>query len=137
MIDRSYLPFQSAKEHQDRGMMKWMGFYLSEHTTSLTEDRNKIDLSPELTRTEKFTLIGQLYVSQIKGKFIVKSGKNKEIFIGDVRDYDRLVRAMEGIDIVIHAAALKQVPTAEYNPFECIKTNILGAILYSFTISCI
>ncbi|MBI4120274.1 MAG: UDP-N-acetylglucosamine 4,6-dehydratase (inverting) [Parcubacteria group bacterium] len=48
-------------------------------------------------------------------------------FIGDVRDYRRLVRALEGIDIVIHAAALKQVPTAEYNPFECIKTNILGA----------
>ena len=48
-------------------------------------------------------------------------------FIGDVRDEDRLRRAMEGIDVVIHAAALKQVPTAEYNPFECIKTNVLGA----------
>lgn len=48
-------------------------------------------------------------------------------FIGDVRDADRLRRAMEGIDIVVHAAALKQVPTAEYNPFECIKTNVLGA----------
>ncbi len=48
-------------------------------------------------------------------------------FIGDVRDYSRLLRAMEGIDIVIHTAALKQVPTAEYNPFECIKTNVLGA----------
>ena len=48
-------------------------------------------------------------------------------FIGDVRDQDRLRRAMEGIDIVIHAAALKQVPAAEYNPFECIKTNVLGA----------
>ncbi|RKX24315.1 MAG: UDP-N-acetylglucosamine 4,6-dehydratase (inverting) [Candidatus Zixiibacteriota bacterium] len=48
-------------------------------------------------------------------------------FIGDVRDGARLVRAMEGIDIVIHAAALKQVPAAEYNPFECIKTNIMGA----------
>lgn len=48
-------------------------------------------------------------------------------FIGDVRDQARLKRAMEGIDIVIHAAALKQVTTAEYNPFECIKTNILGA----------
>lgn len=48
-------------------------------------------------------------------------------FIGDVRDADRLGRAMEGIDIVIHAAALKQVPAAEYNPFECIKTNVLGA----------
>ncbi len=48
-------------------------------------------------------------------------------FIGDVRDGDRLRRAMEGIDIVVHAAALKQVPAAEYNPFECIKTNVLGA----------
>ncbi len=48
-------------------------------------------------------------------------------FIGDVRDADRMRRAMEGIDIVIHAAALKQVPAAEYNPFECIKTNVLGA----------
>lgn len=48
-------------------------------------------------------------------------------FIGDVRDGDRLKRAMEGIDVVVHAAALKQVPAAEYNPFECIKTNILGA----------
>lgn len=48
-------------------------------------------------------------------------------FIGDVRDQSRLHRALEGIDVVIHAAALKQVPAAEYNPFECIKTNVLGA----------
>jgi UDP-N-acetylglucosamine 4,6-dehydratase len=48
-------------------------------------------------------------------------------FIGDVRDAERLHRACEGIDIVIHAAALKQVPAAEYNPMECIKTNIFGA----------
>ena len=48
-------------------------------------------------------------------------------FIGDIRDADRVRRALEGIDVVIHAAALKQVPAAEYNPFECIKTNILGA----------
>jgi len=48
-------------------------------------------------------------------------------FIGDVRDRERLYRAFRGVDIVIHAAALKQVPTAEYNPLEVIKTNILGA----------
>jgi UDP-N-acetylglucosamine 4,6-dehydratase/5-epimerase len=48
-------------------------------------------------------------------------------FIGDVRDEQRLTRAMEGVDVVIHAAALKQVPAAEYNPFEAVKTNILGA----------
>ncbi len=48
-------------------------------------------------------------------------------FIGDVRDYSRLRRAFEGVDVVVHAAALKQVPTAEYNPFEAVKTNIMGA----------
>lgn len=48
-------------------------------------------------------------------------------FIGDVRDRDRMVQAMAGVDFVIHAAALKQVPAAEYNPMECIKTNIHGA----------
>jgi UDP-N-acetylglucosamine 4,6-dehydratase len=48
-------------------------------------------------------------------------------FIGDVRDRDRLVMAMRGVDFVVHAAALKQVPAAEYNPMECIKTNINGA----------
>ncbi|MCH8862730.1 MAG: UDP-N-acetylglucosamine 4,6-dehydratase (inverting) [Proteobacteria bacterium] len=48
-------------------------------------------------------------------------------FIGDVRDRDRLEMAMRGVDLVIHAAALKQVPIAEYNPFECINTNVIGA----------
>ena len=48
-------------------------------------------------------------------------------FIGDVRDEPRLTRAMEGVDVVVHAAALKQVPAAEYNPFEAVKTNIIGA----------
>ncbi len=48
-------------------------------------------------------------------------------FIGDVRDFDRLKRAMKGVEYVIHAAAMKHVPIAEYNPMECVKTNILGA----------
>ena len=48
-------------------------------------------------------------------------------FIGDVRDADRMTEAMDGVDYVIHAAAMKQVPMAEYNPMECIKTNIYGA----------
>ena len=49
-------------------------------------------------------------------------------FVGDVRDRERLSRALDGVDFVVHAAALKIVPTAEYNPFECVKTNIVGAM---------
>ncbi|MBC7102966.1 MAG: UDP-N-acetylglucosamine 4,6-dehydratase (inverting) [Parvibaculum sp.] len=55
------------------------------------------------------------------------SGPQMRYFIGDVRDAERLRQAMRGVDFVIHAAALKQVPAAEYNPMECIKTNIHGA----------
>jgi len=54
--------------------------------------------------------------------------KRVRFFIGDVRDKDRLYRAMNGVDYVVHAAATKIVPTAEYNPFECIKTNVNGAM---------
>jgi len=49
-------------------------------------------------------------------------------FIGDVRDRERLYRALDGVDLVVHAAATKIVPTAEYNPFECVKTNVIGAM---------
>ena len=56
-----------------------------------------------------------------------KPGHPIRYFIGDIRDKERLYRAFDGVDLVVHAAALKQVPTAEYNPLEVIKTNILGA----------
>ena len=55
------------------------------------------------------------------------NGSMMRYFIGDVRDKERLIKAMYGVDYVVHAAALKQVPAAEYNPMECIKTNIHGA----------
>ena len=57
---------------------------------------------------------------------LVKYKQKIRFFIGDVRDLQRVKLALKGVDIVVHAAALKQVPTAEYNPFEVIKTNILG-----------
>ena len=56
-----------------------------------------------------------------------KDNPKLRFFIGDVRDKERLYRAFDGVDIVIHAAALKQVPACEYNPFEAIKTNVIGA----------
>ncbi len=59
---------------------------------------------------------------------LFKGDSRVRFFIGDVRDKDRLSRALDGIDYVVHAAATKIVPTAEYNPFECVKTNINGAM---------
>jgi UDP-N-acetylglucosamine 4,6-dehydratase len=57
-----------------------------------------------------------------------KISSNKlRFFLGDIRDYQRLIRATDGIDVVIHAAAMKQIPASEYNPMEAIKTNVLGA----------
>lgn len=69
----------------------------------------------------------ELKQSEMQQQFPESKYPQLRFFIGDVRDKERLTRAMEGIDIVIHAAALKQVPAAEYNPFEAIKTNIIGA----------
>ena len=64
---------------------------------------------------------------QMQQRFPESRFPQLRFFIGDVRDGRRLARAMEGVDTVVHAAALKQVPAAEYNPMECIHTNVLGA----------
>ncbi len=64
---------------------------------------------------------------EMKQKYPAHKYPQLRFFIGDVRDGERLKRACEGIDVIIHAAAIKQVDTAEYNPDECIKTNVNGA----------
>ncbi|MDX2171926.1 MAG: UDP-N-acetylglucosamine 4,6-dehydratase (inverting) [Bacteroidota bacterium] len=64
---------------------------------------------------------------QMNQEFPANKYKAMRYFIGDIRDYDRLVRAFEGIEYVIHTAAMKHVHIAEYNPMECVKTNVLGA----------
>ena len=84
MIDRGYLPFQAARDYQDRGMMKWMGFFLSEHTTSLDDDRNRIDMTSDLTNMEKLVLIGQLYASQLQGRFVMKGKNVRNTYFGRV-----------------------------------------------------
>lgn len=85
-----------------------------------------IERFPEVKRLVVFSR-DELKQYEMGLQFSVSRYSALRYFIGDVRDADRLRRAMEGIDIVIHAAALKQVPAAEYNPFECIKTNVLGS----------
>jgi len=87
------------------------------------------------TILEKYPLINRLVIFsrdelkqyEMSSKYPKSKHDCIRYFLGDVRDKDRLFRAFEGIDIVIHAAALKQVPAAEYNPFEFVNTNIIGA----------
>lgn len=64
---------------------------------------------------------------EMESQLVPETKKHVRFFLGDVRDRDRLYRALDGVDVVVHAAALKQVPAAEYNPFEFVKTNVLGA----------
>lgn len=78
--------------------------------------------SPKVIRVYSRDELKQSEMEHIYGN----AGKVR-FFLGDVRDKERLERAMRGVDVVIHAAALKQVPACEYNPFEAVKTNIIGA----------
>jgi UDP-N-acetylglucosamine 4,6-dehydratase (inverting) len=81
---------------------------------------------PEIERLVVYSR-DELKQFEMAQKFSGESFRQLRYFIGDVRDKERLSRALENIDIVIHAAALKQVPACEYNPFEAVKTNIIGA----------
>ena len=89
MIDRSYLPFQSARDYQDPGMQKWMGFFLSEHTSSLSAEKNRVDLSTDLNSVEKLLLLSQLYVGRLKGSFVVKENNHKSTILGELRELSR------------------------------------------------
>ena len=67
-------------------MQKWMGFFLSEHTSSLSEEKNRVDLSTDLNPVEKLLLLSQLYVGRLKGSFMVKEKNHKSRIIGEVRE---------------------------------------------------
>jgi UDP-N-acetylglucosamine 4,6-dehydratase (inverting) len=81
---------------------------------------------PEVKRLIVFSR-DELKQFEMQQTFPTSKYKQLRYFIGDVRDAARVKRACEGVDIIVHAAAMKQVPTAEYNPMECINTNIFGA----------
>jgi len=74
----------------------------------------------------KLVIFSRDELKQFEMAETIKSSKVR-FFLGDVRDYQRLLQATDGIDVIVHAAAMKQIPAAEYNPIEAIKTNILGA----------
>ncbi len=88
--------------------------------------RTVLDRYPHIKRLVVFSR-DELKQFEMAQEFPPEQYPGIRYFIGDVRDSDRLNRAMEQVDTVVHASALKQVPAAEYNPFEAIKTNILGA----------
>ena len=88
--------------------------------------RTVLDLYPDVRRLVIYSR-DELKQFEMQQSFPRSTYPALRYFLGDVRDEARLRRALEGIDVVVHAAALKQVPAAEYNPFECIKTNVLGA----------
>jgi len=77
---------------------------------------------------ERIIIYSRDEMKQWEMQKIYVNDKRVRFFIGDIRDKDRLYRALDGVDYVIHAAATKIVPTAEYNPFECVKTNVNGAM---------
>jgi len=88
--------------------------------------KSVLDNCPKIKRLVVFSR-DELKQYEMQQEFSKEKYPALRFFIGDVRDQGRLSRALEGIDTVVHAAALKQVPAAEYNPFEFIKTNIIGA----------
>ena len=87
-----------------------------------------IRMTLERYKPKKIIVLSRDEMKQWEMAKIYKDDPRVRFFIGDVRDRERLYRAFKGVDYVIHAAATKIVPTAEYNPFECVKTNIHGAM---------
>ena len=86
MINRSYLPFLSAREYQDRGMAKWMGFFLSEHSSSLWEEKNKDDISISLSMEEKVLFVRQLYTNVFSATFVFKHSNRRKVVSGIVKE---------------------------------------------------
>jgi len=87
-----------------------------------------VPLTLERYDPERLIIYSRDEMKQWKMAEKYKNEPRIRFFIGDVRDKDRLYRALDGVDYVVHAAATKIIPTAEYNPFECVKTNVIGAM---------
>lgn len=87
-----------------------------------------IEMTLKKYSPQKIIVLSRDEMKQWEMAKLYRDDSRIRFFIGDVRDRDRLYRALDGVDYVVHAAATKIVPTAEYNPFECIKTNVNGAM---------
>lgn len=81
-VNRDYLPFKSARQYQDRKMAKWMGFFLSEHTTALNQLDDGIDFDSATPFNEKVALLSQLFAHQLEANFSVRQGKKSQLIKG-------------------------------------------------------
>ena len=84
MIDRSYLPFQSAREYQDRKMQKWMGFFLSEHSSALSDDYNQISYITNTSTDRKLLLLSQVYANKLTARISVLTNKEIKAYTGTI-----------------------------------------------------
>lgn len=75
MIDRSYLPYQSAKEYQDKKMQKWIGFFLSEHSSALSDDSNQVSYFSNISTDRKLLLLSQVYANHLTTRISVLTKK--------------------------------------------------------------
>ncbi|WP_105211601.1 hypothetical protein [Streptococcus suis] len=86
MIDRSYLPFPSVRYYQDRGMAKWMGFFISEHSSALLDFDNVLEEISAYPLEKKIALLNQLYVQNIRGSFVYQNIKERKEIVGLITD---------------------------------------------------
>lgn len=89
MVDRLYLPFKSLREYQDRGMLKWMGFFLSEHSSLLLKEAGKKDWTSDLTRAERLLYLSQVYANQFPVVFKIREGQEVSYFRGQVSSLEK------------------------------------------------
>ncbi|NLS11058.1 UDP-N-acetylglucosamine 4,6-dehydratase (inverting) [Nesterenkonia sp. MY13] len=87
-----------------------------------------VPMTLEKYNPKKIIILSRDEMKQWEMAKLFKDDPRVRFFLGDVRDRERIYRALDGVDYVVHAAATKIVPTAEYNPFECVKTNVMGAM---------
>lgn len=121
MIDRSYLPFQSAREYQDSKMQKWTGFFLSEHTSALTTDKNKKTVTLSLSLEDKLLLLSQLYSQQLTCRirtFENNNLKNYEGLVTTINKDSCLIKTASGYDrleltIIVEIELIEEVENGQ------------------------
>ncbi|MGT2665754.1 hypothetical protein ACVRYP_00290 [Streptococcus rifensis] len=116
-VDRQYLPFDSAKDYYDRGMLKWMGFFLSEFNTAMDHFGNQITLSEALPLSEKMRVLGQLYLQGLESVLICQKDQQlvkHQGIIKDMNSYYVLFESQEGY---------VQVPYERILAIELIEEN--------------